>query len=360
MEEISAYFHEMTGTAYEVGKQQAVWLKENPLLQTQYIRTEPLEKEAVKETKQLMRPYLPQLEEEIAGFCDELQLDERYLTFFYSSHLQPGCSHCVRQGNMAAGQQTVMLRNYDFSPIFDDMRLVTTHVKGLACHTGSSLLLFGRSDGMNEHGLSVTFSACGPPVGNEAGLKAPAVAGLQVYHVIRSVLENCRTVEEAIHSIQEMPVASNVHLMLADRKGEAAVIEIIDGRKMVRRPEAGYIAATNHPIADQTAKGMTKHHSIVRYDMLMKALEQRRPSDSLAKLFQTEYPDGLAVHNYEELFGTMRTVIFRPEEGTMDYCFGSPVYNPTYSLKAGGSLPFHEQKVQFHQKDHGPSFWRNV
>ncbi|MEH7697220.1 C45 family peptidase [Bacillus pumilus] len=360
MEEISAYFHEMTGTAYEVGKQQAVWMKKQQWLQTQYIRTEPLEKETVKETKQLMRPYLPQLEEEIAGFCDEMQLEERYLTFFYSSHLQPGCSHCVRQGNMAAGQQTVMLRNYDFSPIFDDMRLVTTHLKGLPYHTGSSLLLFGRSDGMNEHGLSVTFSACGPPVGNEPGLKPPAVAGLQVYHVIRSVLETCQSVEEAIISIQEMPVASNVHLMLADRKGEAAVIEIIDGRKMVRRPETGYIAATNHPLADQTAKGMTKQHSVVRYDMLIEALVQRQSSNALVKLFQTEYPDGLAVHNYEELFGTMRTVIFRPEEGTIDYCFGSPVYNPTHSLKAGGSLPFHEQKVQFHQKDYGPSFWRNV
>ncbi|WP_144534142.1 C45 family autoproteolytic acyltransferase/hydolase [Bacillus pumilus] len=360
MEEISAYFQEMTGTAYEVGKQQAVWMKKQGL-QTQYIRTEPLEKEAVKETKQMMRPYLPQLEEEIAGFCDEMQMEERNLTFFYSSHLQPGCSHCVRQGNMGAGQQTVMLRNYDFSPTFDDMRLVTTHVKGLPYHTGSSLLLFGRSDGMNEHGLSVTFSACGPPVGNEPGLKPPAVAGLQVYHVIRSVLENCRTVEEAIFSIQEMPVASNVHLMFADRKGEAAVIEIIDGRKMVRRPEAGYIAATNHPLADQTAKGMTKQqHSVVRYDLLIEALVQRQSSDSLAKLFQTEYPDGLVVHNYEELFGTMRTVVFRPEEGTIDYCFGSPVYNPTYSLKTGGSLPFHEQKVQFHQKDYGPSFWRNV
>ncbi len=231
MEEINAFFQKMTGTAYEVGKQQALWLKENPLLQTQYIRTEPVTQQAVKETKQLIRSFLPQLDEEIAGFCDEMHLDERYLTFFYSSHLQPGCSHCVRQGNKAADQQTVMLRNYDFSPIFDDMRLVTTHVKESACHTGSSLLLFGRSDGMNEHGLAVTFSACGPPVGNEPGLKTPAVAGLQVYHVIRSVLESCQMVEEAIRSIQKMPVASNVHIMLADRKGEAAVIEIIDGQK---------------------------------------------------------------------------------------------------------------------------------
>lgn len=360
MKEINAYFHEMKGTAYEVGKQQAVWLKENPLLKTQYIRSEPVAKEAVKETKQLLRPYLPQLDEEIAGFCDELKLDETYLTFYYSSHLQPGCSHCVMQRKKTTDQQTVLLRNYDFSPIFDDMRLVSTHVEGLAVHTGSSLLLFGRSDGMNEHGLSVTFSACGPPIGNEPGLKPPAVAGLQVYHVIRSVLEYCETVEEAIRSIQEMPVASNVHLMLADRKGEAAAIEMMDGQKAVRRPERGYIAATNHPLADQTVKGMTKHHSVVRYEMLMEALEEQRSSDSLVKLFQTEYPDGLTVHNYEELFGTMRTVMFRPEEGTMDYCFGSPVYNRTYSLRAGGTLPFREQKVQFHQKEYGPSFWKNV
>ncbi|MGM0757787.1 MAG: C45 family autoproteolytic acyltransferase/hydrolase [Bacillota bacterium] len=360
MKEINAYFHEMKGTAYEVGKQQAVWLKENPLLKTQYIRSEPVAKEAVKETKQLLRPYLPQLDEEIAGFCDELKLDETYLTFYYSSRLQPGCSHCVMQGKKTTDQQTVLLRNYDFSPIFDDMRLVSTHVEGLAVHTGSSLLLFGRSDGMNEHGLSVTFSACGPPIGNEPGLKPPAVAGLQVYHVIRSVLEYCETVEEAIRSIQEMPVASNVHLMLADRKGEAAAIEMMDGQKAVRRPERGYIAATNHPLADQTVKGMTKHHSVVRYEMLMEALEEQRSSDSLVKLFQTEYPDGLTVHNYEELFGTMRTVMFRPEEGTMDYCFGSPVYNRTYSLRVGGTLPFREQKVQFHQKEYGPSFWKNV
>lgn len=360
MQEMSAYFHEIKGTAYEVGKQQAVWLQEHPYLKKQYLQTEPVAKEAVNETKQLLRPYLPQLEEELAGFCEELQINESHLTFFFSSHLQPGCSHCVRQGNKTDNQQTVMLRNYDFSPLFDDMRLVSTHVKGLAVHTGSSLILFGRSDGMNEHGLSVTFSACGPPIGNEPGLKPPAVAGLQVYHVIRAVLDSCETVEEAASLIQEMPVASNVHLMLADRQGDAAVIEMIDGQKMVRKPEHGYIAATNHPVADQTAKGLTKHHSVVRYNLLIQALEEKRSSESLAKLFQTEYPAGLTVHNYEELFGTMRTVLFRPEEGTIDYCFGSPVYNPTYSLKAGGSLPFQEQKVQFHQKEYGPSFWKNV
>lgn len=57
MQEMSAYFHELKGTAYEVGKQQAIWLKERPLLKKQYIQSEPLSKEAVKETKQLVRPF---------------------------------------------------------------------------------------------------------------------------------------------------------------------------------------------------------------------------------------------------------------------------------------------------------------
>ncbi|MFB8733286.1 hypothetical protein ACEQPO_03100 [Bacillus sp. SL00103] len=77
------------------------------------------------------------------------------------------------------------------------------------------------------------------------------------------------------------------------------------------------------------------------------------------KLFQTEYPDGLAVHNYEELFGTMRTVIFRPEEGTIDYCFGSQ-YTIRYSLKAGVHCLFMNRRFNFIKKDYGPSFWRNV
>ncbi|MFB8733283.1 hypothetical protein ACEQPO_03085 [Bacillus sp. SL00103] len=62
----------------------------------------------MKETKQMDAPISSQLEEEIAGFCDEMQLEEALFDLFHSSHLQPGCSHCVRQGNMAAGQQTVI------------------------------------------------------------------------------------------------------------------------------------------------------------------------------------------------------------------------------------------------------------
>ena len=40
MQKMSAYFHELKGTAYEVGKQQAVWLKEHPLLKKQYIQSD--------------------------------------------------------------------------------------------------------------------------------------------------------------------------------------------------------------------------------------------------------------------------------------------------------------------------------
>ncbi|UYO36022.1 hypothetical protein NF868_02010 [Bacillus zhangzhouensis] len=72
-------------------------------------------------------------------------------------------------------------------------------------------------------------------------------------------MKETRTVEEAILSIQELPVVSNVPIMLADRKGEAA---------------------------------------------------------------------GLTIHNDEELFGTYQPL--HQKEGMIDYCFGSPVYNPTY------------------------------
>ncbi|MGE6632058.1 C45 family autoproteolytic acyltransferase/hydolase [Bacillus sp. NPDC077027] len=361
MQEMKGYFQKVAGTAYEVGRQQAEWLEQHPDLKGQYIHHEVLDEHALSQTKQLLRKYSPQLEEEIAGFCDYLQIEEKYLSFYHSSYLQPGCSHCVVLPPKTVENQLIMMRNYDFSPVFDDMRLVSAHVEDQAVHTGSSILLFGRTDGMNEHGLSVTFSACGAPVGNEPGLKPPQVAGLQIYHVIRFVLDQCKTVQEAITYVHEMPVASNVHLMFADRKGHTAAIEIVNGEQVVRRPTADYIAATNHPLADVQKQGFTKYNSVRRYELITDTMKDDKiPLQALQALFATEYPAGLTVHNYEEMFGTMRTLMFRPADLRIDYCFGSPLYNETYTLQVGETLSFQEKNIQFQQKDYGSSFWRSI
>ncbi len=69
--------------------------------------------------------------------------------------------------------------------------------------------------------------------------------------------------------------------------------------------------------------------------------------ESLKKLVEEEYPAGLTVHNYEEWFGTLHSVLLDLHDRTMKICFGSPLLNDWYSLKVGGSMPFSEVNVNF-------------
>lgn len=79
--------------------------------------------------------------------------------------------------------------------------------------------------------------------------------------------------------------------------------------------------------------------------------------DSLKELVEREYPTGLTVHNYEEWFGTLHSVLFDLHNRTMNICFGSPLFNDWYSLKVGGSLSFSQVNVKFNNKTY-TDFWR--
>ncbi len=47
--------------------------------------------------------------------------------------------------------------------------------------------------------------------------------------------------------------------------------------------------------------------------------------ESLKKLVEEEYPAGLTVHNYEEWFGTLHSVLLDLHDRTVKICFGSPL-----------------------------------
>ena len=81
------------------------------------------------------------------------------------------------------------------------------------------MLGIGRDDGINEMGLTVTLSSSGFPVGPLPEMRRPAVTGLQFWAVVRTLLENCRDVKEALSMLKDMPVAYNLNLIVLDREG---------------------------------------------------------------------------------------------------------------------------------------------
>ncbi|MGR3778350.1 C45 family autoproteolytic acyltransferase/hydrolase [Bacillus paramycoides] len=364
MYQVKGYFSSLKGSHYKIGKQQGEFVKNHPYLIPQFIQQEHLiSNNHWTESRNVLNQYCPGINEEIEGFCEVLKIPSSNMMYYYQTLLKAGCSHCAVLPQKTDSEHTYVLRNYDLSPKIDDMRFCSTHVEGAYVHSGFSTQYFGRTEGVNEHGLSVTFSACGQPVGNIEGLRKPMVSGLQCFAVIRVLLERCKNVQEAKLLIEEMPIASNINIIVVDPL-EAAHIEIFDGHKSIKTIEDNnhaFIVSTNHAVSlsIKTLNNRKLEQSTKRYHILHEHLKRNEhvSMESLKGLVECEYPIGLTVHNYEEWFGTLHSVLFDLHDRSMNICFGSPLFNEWYSLKVGESLPFSEVSVNFKNSKY-TDFWR--
>lgn len=342
--EIQAQHMLLTGSSYEVGQTLGSICRKTPGFSEAVRIKEPyLSKQDEKQMYKLFEEFSPGINEEIAGFADALSIPAIQVLYYAMTYLRPGCSQMAVLPSKTTNGHTLLARNYDFNDQMEEMLLVTTRIKGKYAHIGSSIMQFGRGDGMNEHGLAVSQTSAGLPVGNFEFAAKPAIIGLQFWAVIRSVLENCKNVDEAIQWTKQMPIAYNLNLLFADKSGCAALLESFNGLKAVKRIDAlgkeHFICSTNHlhlPELKAYAP-MSMKNSLERYKLICNTLdhEERISPEDLKRLLSTKYPDGLCCHFYDQFFGTLRSIsmVFDVNEGTLDVCFGSPALNKWYSFK---------------------------
>lgn len=367
MYKVNGFFTFLQGSSYEVGLKQSEIFKNNPELLRFFLSKEPVvnDKE-FDEMKTQLEIYCPGINEELNGFCDGLKISPQYLNYYRSTLVKVGCSHGVVLPKKAKDNKIYVFRNYDLTPAMDGMRLCSTNIEGKYSHTGFEISLFGRSEGMNEKGLCVTFSACGMPVGDFPGMRKPKASGLQFWAIVRALLEQCKDVEEAMTMIRDMPIASNMNLIIADALGNSALVETFDGRKAFKKStiEDEHLIATNHPLFSEIMAIENKkiNHSCIRYDLIQDFLNNNEQvsKEDIKALMKKEYPRGLTVHNYKEAFGTLRSMLFDLKDKTIEFSYGSPITNSEYKIKVGEALPFHQIEVTIEENNYSPDFWRLV
>lgn len=266
--------------------------------------------------------------DELRGIADALHIEAKELYFYQLTHLVPNCSQIAVRSFITKAKKPLLARNFEFSHELEDFSFIKTNVSGKYRHMGTSILGAGRDEGMNEHGLAITITSCGIPVVDLPYMRKPSVEGLQYWVAVRALLENCRNVEEALAYLKDMPISFHMNMIILDWEEHAALIQTFAGKKTIRCMSASdaMLFTTNHAVLEDDKhmdKGAFKH-SIHRYQYIEKTLSGKRDitRNTLKEMLLSDYPDGLCFHNYNESFGTTKSMILSPFDKTIEICWG--------------------------------------
>jgi predicted choloylglycine hydrolase len=365
MEKQRVSYLELEGSYEEIGKQLAKITKGQMAVipSPEYFSDKELD-----EAIELYEMYCPGLAEELEGYAKECGVSVRDLAFTWMTYLVPRCSGLVVSGELMNDGHTRLIRNYEFSIEQEDLRLCHTKPKGRYAHIGGGVALFGRTEGINECGLAVSMSSCGIPVSNIDGMRPPKVKGLQFWAVIRSILENCKNVKEALALAEKMPIAYNINLYLADSDGNGCLIETLDGQfcyeEISCESEKQHLCGTNHIAIPsfQKFEPFAMRNSLVRLQTIQGFMEKSNTFEErdIKELFLAKYPEGMSVNCYDEWFGTIKSVVMDTVNCSYQICWFGQKDN---GWEEYGFDNVFENKVlekQYEKEAADPSFFERV
>lgn len=165
--------------------------------------------------------------------------------------------------------------------------------------------LVGVLSGMNEHGLTLA---------NMEVKRAPRFPSAMPYPLLyRTILERCRTVDEAIALLEQTPRQSANNLMLMDAAGNRAVVEIKPESIAVRRGVEGEpLLSTNH----QRGQDTDTAGRCWRYDSLHAA-----STESFGNIDVRKIESMLADAQQKDF--TIQSMVFEPSRRVMYLAFGN-------------------------------------
>ncbi len=144
-----------------------------------------------------------------------------------------GCSAVAIGGSMSSVGEPVIAHNFDYLPIVQPYYIVRESCPnpGFRSLEFTAAPLVGAIDGVNERGLAVTYNYAQTV---DAGRIGPTISMR-----ISEVLARCETVPGAVEWLTNQPRWGSGLLMLADRHGDLASVELSNTVAAVRRPEGG-------------------------------------------------------------------------------------------------------------------------
>lgn len=217
--------------------------------------------------------YFPEILEEIEGLALGQQCDVTQLyTLLLSMYAMPPTCNCSCFA--IRNQNSILLgRNSNFLTALEknNLNVIYRFSNDSYAFTGNTTAFIEIEDGINEHGLALGLTSIYP-----TAIKSGFNAGM----LVRYFLEKCKTTEEVLRHIQQLPISSAQTLTVADKTGDIAVIEAHSEKLTIIRPscECAYVCATNqfssnemHALQDSS---IDNWQAAKRYNTLTSALEK--------------------------------------------------------------------------------------
>ena len=255
---------------------------------------------SLRECRRALSQYLPELMPTWERLC-RLSADDpvagRMLSMWGLPLFPVGCSQVV-----VPGGQPTLIRNYDYDLSLFEGVIASTNYTGHRRVLGTSDMLWGLLDGMNEDGLAISLTFGGRPGGGE---------GFGVPIVLRYVLETCATVEQAVDALRRIPVAQSYNVALVDTCGSHATVFVApDQPAVVSRLHA----TTNHRL-DRVEHPTTaaRFNSVGR---LARLQQLRTDGASNEQLVDAMLQPPMRNDQFDIGFGTLYTAKYDPSAGT--------------------------------------------
>jgi predicted choloylglycine hydrolase len=239
--------------------------------------------------------------EEIEGLAVGLGVSvDRAAFAFGNGGLRPATGGCS-----AAISSKLYGRNYDYRPRHYGARLALVAPKGSYASVGFSECLTGRLDGMNNKGLAI---------GLHLVRRGPKLPGFSCVVIIRLVLDQCATTQEAVALLRRLPHAMFYNYSLLDAAGHAATVEAGPGAFALRA--GAPLACTNHfqaPIMQAYNRGI--HPSSWRRLPPLEAFADAGiGAEAMFRALNASSSPAFH-HGYQRGAGTLHTLVCEPAKG---------------------------------------------
>jgi predicted choloylglycine hydrolase len=254
------YHPRFNGNHYEMGRKMGNIFKRNNV---QFpIKLDPFQTRHGRECGKLLRRHFPEVTEEIQGITDTIGYDNEIFTSWMmcmGSCLDIGNGDCFEVRGCTAfsftqNDQFYYGRDNDLPPFLKKISksIYYRPQNGNSFILNTSSFINGE-EGMNNCGLVAAMTFVLPRLDEIR-------PGINSVFLVRYILEKCKTVDEGIRVVRELPIASSCNIILTDRSGKMVVVECNPLKINIRYPEKtntgqDFIITVNH----FTSKEMWKH-----------------------------------------------------------------------------------------------------